>query len=349
MMKRIIFIFIAISVLTIGAKAQDVHFSQFNASPLQLNPALTGAFNADHRLVGNFKSQWKSIINKPYTTFSFSYDAGLLKKSTRSGFLGLGIFAYNDRGGDSKLNTTQFDVSAAYHLMANRSNYFTLGLQGGFIFKSLQDGDLRWDTQYDPNVDGGYNPTLPSGETVGFGKSNVVDVSAGFLWSFNSNPSNMTSNDAFKMNLGISAFHLNQPKISFVNHLDKKLYARFSVHTNMFIGIKNSNVAILPSALFNIQGPSKEIIAGTYLRYRLKNASHFTRFEIESAIALGGFYRVGDAVIIALTGEWKNFTLGVSYDLNVSGLTEVSKGRGGLEISLKFITPIFDNKSKSMF
>jgi type IX secretion system PorP/SprF family membrane protein len=348
-MKRITFIFIVISVMAFNTKAQDVHFSQFNASPLQLNPALTGAFNADHRLTANFKTQWKSIINKPYTTFSFSYDAGILKKSSRAGFLGLGIYAYNDRGGDSKLNTTQFDISAAYHLLANSHNYLTLGLQGGFIFKSLQDGALRWDAQYDPSIDGGYNPALSSGETVGFGKSNVVDVSAGFLWSFNSNPSNMASNDGVKLNLGISAFHLNQPKISFVNHLDKKLYARFTVHTNMFIGLKNSNLAILPSALFNIQGPSTEIIAGTYLRYRLKNASHFTRFEIESAIALGGFYRVGDAVIIALTGEWKNFTLGFSYDVNVSGLTDVSRGRGGLEVSIKYITPIFSANNKSLF
>ena len=33
------------------------------------------------------------------------------------------------------------------------------------------------------------------------------------------------------------------------------------------------------------------------------------------------------------------FALGISYDINVSGLTAVSRGRGGVEISLQFINP----------
>lgn len=41
--------------------------------------------------------------------------------------------------------------------------------------------------------------------------------------------------------------------------------------------------------------------------------------------------------------EKENFSVGLSYDLNLSGLTPSSKTRGGFEISLKYIAP-FKNR-----
>src|SRR6186997_2334542 len=43
--------------------AQDPNFSQFFASPLTLNPALTGKFDGTFRLAGNYRNQWPSINN----------------------------------------------------------------------------------------------------------------------------------------------------------------------------------------------------------------------------------------------------------------------------------------------
>ena len=36
-----------------SAMAQDIHFSQFYSSPLNLNPALTGVMNCNQRVVAN--------------------------------------------------------------------------------------------------------------------------------------------------------------------------------------------------------------------------------------------------------------------------------------------------------
>ena len=45
--------FLTYIILTIGLNlichSQDIHFSQFNLSPLNLNPAMTGAFKGDYR------------------------------------------------------------------------------------------------------------------------------------------------------------------------------------------------------------------------------------------------------------------------------------------------------------
>src|SRR5436190_24180956 len=47
--------------------AQDPNFSQFFVSPLTLNPALTGKFNGDVRVAGNYRDQWPEI-SKAYIT-----------------------------------------------------------------------------------------------------------------------------------------------------------------------------------------------------------------------------------------------------------------------------------------
>ena len=42
-------------------KAQDIHFSQYFNSPLSLNPAQTGNFDGNWRIVGNTRDQWRAL------------------------------------------------------------------------------------------------------------------------------------------------------------------------------------------------------------------------------------------------------------------------------------------------
>src|SRR5688572_2302476 len=41
--------------------AQDIHFSQYNSSPMNYNPGLTGFFNGDYRFSSNYRNQWSAI------------------------------------------------------------------------------------------------------------------------------------------------------------------------------------------------------------------------------------------------------------------------------------------------
>ena len=81
----------------------------------------------------------------------------------------------------------------------------------------------------------------------------------------------------------------------------------------------------------------------------MNDASKFTNFVSETAISLGCHYRRSDAVVISGQFEWKNFMLGISYDVNVSQLATASKGAGGLEVALRYITPLFNMKNKSQY
>ena len=60
---------------------QDLHFSQFLNSPLNLNPAQTGFFHGSQRFILNHRNQWASVT-KPYSTISGSFDMQLLKRKT---------------------------------------------------------------------------------------------------------------------------------------------------------------------------------------------------------------------------------------------------------------------------
>ena len=101
-MTRILFPAIMILLLiTSEVNAQDPHFSQFYMSPLTLNPAVTGMFNAKARFTANYRNQWASVT-VPYQTFSASGEGSFFREQLGGDYAGFGLIALNDVAGDSK-------------------------------------------------------------------------------------------------------------------------------------------------------------------------------------------------------------------------------------------------------
>jgi hypothetical protein len=72
-MKRILTLVIALTFCLQSTWAQDPNFSQFFASPMTLNPALTGKFDGVFRVAGNYRNQWPTI-NNAFVTKTVSVD-----------------------------------------------------------------------------------------------------------------------------------------------------------------------------------------------------------------------------------------------------------------------------------
>ncbi len=346
-MKNIL-LSIIFAVCCLLLNAQDIHFSQFNNAPLTMNPALTGAFNGTHRITANYKSQWFSI-DRTYLTYGISYDMGLLRNKLNVGFLGLGIQVFNDVAGANKMGLMQENLSLAYHLPLNKQNILSAALQSGFSQRRTDNETMEWASQYDPTSVDGHNAAFASGEPMSFSNINYGEVSAGLLWTYNKSSATLSSNDAKKVQLGIALYHINRPKQTYFEGIDKRLFMKMAVHFTSFIGFTNSNFALVPSAVWYRQGPCNEILAGTLFRFNLNGASKYTSFVRETALSIGAYYRVNDAVIAAAQFEWKNFLLGVSYDVNTSGLSSASKYAGGLEVALRYQFPLNNAKNSSMF
>ena len=79
-MKRFVITLMVCVTLTEFSQAQDPNFSQFFASPLTLNPALTGKFDGVLRVAGNHRNQWPTI-NNAFITSTASVDFGILKNN----------------------------------------------------------------------------------------------------------------------------------------------------------------------------------------------------------------------------------------------------------------------------
>ena len=322
------------------AFAQDIHFSQYHMTPLMVNPALTGIFEGNQRVYLNYKNQWQGMgqSGATYNTALCSFDTRLSKKKWEKGFLGAGITAFKDVAGDLKLGTTQLNLSLAGSVFINKQQYITGAMQGGIVQKSISTSAMQWENQYDQST-GAYNAALASNDIASLPPTLYGDFSSGLSWSYNKPASTISANDQLKIILGFAALNINTPKQSFYSTgTADKLYTRLVMHAQSRIGISNSDLTVVPNAVFIKQGPSYELNVGSLFRFALKNESRYTGYGNGMALSVGAQYRMKDAIIPMLLFEYSNYALGVSYDVNTSSLTQGTKGRGGVEISLRLIT-----------
>jgi type IX secretion system PorP/SprF family membrane protein len=321
-MRRFI-ILLFLSALILSLKAQDIHFSQFYWSHLNLNPGNTGNFNGDYRFNGNFKNQWSSIA-EPYRTFSISAEAKSLIKSDKS--ISIGFIVYNDEAGIGELKTNQVAASVSKRISLNSDSSLIVraGLQFGLLNRSINFDALSFDNQYNGI---NYNPNRSSGENFENNNINSFILHSGLQFDYR-------IENRKKVNIGIAAFNLNAPNQSF-DGTKIKLDRRLSVNFGADYYLTNK-IDILPSVLFSKQGKFKEAIFGSNFRYHINNNEVFKR-----NLYAGLFYRNKDAFIIDIGMDYNQWLVGLSYDINLSNLNVATNNRGGLEISVTYIIKEF--------
>ncbi|MDD2984533.1 MAG: PorP/SprF family type IX secretion system membrane protein [Crocinitomicaceae bacterium] len=312
--------------------AQDVHFSQAIYSPLTLSPAMAGV-NGPMTAIVNYRSQWKSVA-PAYSSIAASFDMRLNEnRRNRRGIFAFGINFLNDQSGDSKISTTNANLNLAYHLILNKRSKLGVGIYTGFGQRAIDAGAGRWGSQFDGMA---YNSALGSNEAFSRDQFSFIDVGTGFAYTFKNSESYITSNDQREFTVGGGVFHLSRPNYSFFSTNDELLFMRFNVFAQAIVGFTNTNLSIMPAVYFQRQGPSQEILVGSYFRYMAQGYSKVTGFNKGTYISLGTFYRYRDAFVVKGMIEWADFALGLAYDVNVSPLANSTKTRGGFEVFLKY-------------
>lgn len=299
--------------------AQDIHFSQYFYSPLNLNPAVTGLFEEDCRFTAIYRSQWSSI-QVPFVTMSASYE---MKKNIGDDILGLGGMLFNDRSGTVRFEQNSIYLSGSYQKRFNE-NLLSFGLQPGFIQKRIRN-DLTFDEDYD-NSAGDFNAGYSSGEQSTLPPPvNYFDINAGLAWK--------AKLGKFHYTIGGSAFHLLEPSESFLEKDDVNLIRKFGLHADVLFLIKEGRYALNPSFMLMNQGKFSEAVMGM---------SILTNFGGKK-LDVGAFFRKTsvntDAAIIAAGLGWDNLKVGLSYDVNISSLINATESYGGFEIGLIYVCP----------
>ncbi len=325
--QKLLLLFCSV-VVSSAIYAQDIHFSQFYQVPLHLNPAMTGLFQSDMRVTLAYRNQW-ATVTVPFEQYQLSYDISLLEGFSSDDYMGFGIMLNNDKAGDSEFQVTQGHVSFAYFksLNGDGNHYLGLGFQYGGIQRTINEGNLFFDNQFNGGI---FDTSIPSGES--FTNTNIFyqDVSAGLVWYYA--PSRY--NNGF---FGVSYFHLNEPNVSFYKEVEENLYRRFSVQAGASFRI-NGIISVLPRFVYMYQGESQEFNLGGMVQFFLNEDNYFGG---ETSISVGGFDRVGDAFIPMVQLDYANLSVGVSYDANISKLSRASFGVGGVEVTASVVWPVF--------
>ena len=216
-------IFILLVFLTNAVSAQDPSFSQFYASPLTLNPALTGKFNGDMRAAGNYRNQWPTV-NNAYITSTISADFPILQNKLREGDRwGLGFMAMTDKTANGILTSNYFAISTAYHKAIDENGLHTIGVgfQGAYANRTLDGPRLHFVDGL--QIDGTWLPSASEPVNLQVVTASYFDMNAGFLY-------NGTLNGTNEVYFGVAMYNINQPKASFLGADDITVPSRLTIH-----------------------------------------------------------------------------------------------------------------------
>lgn len=304
----------------------------YNEAPVAVNPALI-AVSYDTRVIANYRTQWGSVA-KAYSTWGVTAEQALHHLKLKKNYFGIGLNLFGDQAGDAKLGSIMPNLGISYVTSVSKFGKLSGGVQAGFVYRTIDVSKLRWDAQFNGYQ---YDPNLASGETTPHSSIVSFDMGAGVNFRYAKSERYISAQDGAKFDIGAAAYHYQIPKNSFFTPTET-LYTKYIFYFNADIGIRSVGIAIVPSLLYMKQGPSTEITPGLMFKYIIEDQATYTNIKNASAISLGAYYRVNDALIPTLLYQKNKLAVGISYDINLSQLTAASKLRGGLEVTLRFNT-----------
>lgn len=303
--------------------AQDPSFAQFFSSPLNINPALTANINSDWRMITNVRDQWLGPAS-PYTTGTVSFDTKLNKKFDNvpeSNYFGLGGMLMYDKAMGGAQKSSYGSLNVSYNLKLAEDQYsithkLSIGFGAIYARKSLDYSKLNFQEQF---TGSGFDTNLPTGESALSNMKPYTSMSAGLVYSATSETSNF--------DIGISGFHFNKPKQSYVEDAHQYLAMRKVIHAN-FETTMNDKVVLNTNAIYQNQAKANYFSIGGSLGYHLDDEDEGTMFNA------GLWYWSKNAVIPYVGLAYKDIQFGLSYDVTVSKLAQASRKPSTFEFSI---------------
>lgn len=302
--------FIAI-VCSSVAKGQDVHLTQFYATPLFLNPAFTGA-NVCSRASLTYRDQWPGV-STAYKSFLFSVDHSL-----RSYNLGVGLQIGSDVAGTGELRTTMINPIVSYGVKVNRKLAMRFGFQPGVGIRSINSNNLIFGDQISR---GGNVPTIEDlPETKVY-----VDAGAGALFY------------GEKFWVGLSAHHLTAPNTSLLSGEEVRPI-KVSLHGGAKFALNDGEHDpylkrfISPALHYRGQSKFDQFDIGFYFTQYIFNVGLWYR-GIPGFKAYKDGYSNHDAIAIIIGVQAERLNVGYSFDKTISYLRGLTSGAHEITLS----------------
>jgi type IX secretion system PorP/SprF family membrane protein len=310
-------------VLLVGvAGAQEINFSRVQDMAIWYNQSLKT--DKSNSLKLNYRNvQYGGVI--AYNSISAMADMPLLSKAKREATDGGGYFsasagAASDKSNQGILNNTLGLLGISYAVpIGKNETYLAAGFQGVYYQSNLNiDGGSLFADQYDK-----YGPVD--------GMASSDRMAAGWSYGyFNLNAGiSVFNNSAFnKWYLGASVMHVNKPFTDKSKTKEFRLSQAWGVQGGyrFVTGIDDDECAFYAS--MNWQGKAyKHFFNGTYSTPLKKMPG--------TAVGFGLGYRYEDALVPNIEIRYMKLILGVSYDINIAGVSASGIKRNGLELAVR--------------
>lgn len=300
--------------------AQDLHFSQFFAAPLSQDPAMAGAFDGDLRMGGLLRDQWRSVP-VPYRTFSAYFDQKYYRPWVGAGELGWGMVFQHDKAGDSQLSWAMLGLRGAYRRSLSDSWKLAAGLGVDLGQRAFDPVLLQFADQYNGEF---FDPSQTSLEAFDRTASGFISLSTGLNAFYQARDSRA------RLWAGLSAFHLNSPKIQFFDGAGVARPMLFKAYAFGDWPVAD-NLDVSGWLQGQTQGAYRELALGAGVRRHLRPDA-----DVPLSVMLGLGYRWADALLAYAELRYDRWRLGFSYDVNTSGFRSATAGRGGPEVSVQY-------------
>ncbi|WP_170178416.1 PorP/SprF family type IX secretion system membrane protein [Flammeovirga pectinis] len=316
-----------------NCSAQDTQFSQYYATPLYLNPALTGS-SEETRAIVNYRNQWVGLPSS-ITSFMASFDHKFKYKS-----FALGGYIKQDNYGVNEgtpLKHNEIIASGSYTIGITKYMGLNLGLQVGYGQNRLDRSALVFNDQLDSF---GFTGATTN-EPFVTDQVSYADVSTGAMFF------------GEKYWAGVSIFHLTQPNISFLGE-QAYLPVRFAFEAGYKIPLEykghyshipNYRRKSLTLAMhYQSQGKNDQLSLGAYFHYQpllfgvwYRGLPLLKESEKDNAIN-------HDAIVLLTGIKVANFNFGYSYDITLSDLPQ--QHANSHEISLQYTFNLYKDYRK---
>lgn len=313
---RVVITLVISCVFLANLAGQDIHYSQFFNSPLNLSPALTGVYNGDVRAHANFRQQWAGV-----PVDYLSGDLGVdIRHPSKNRNLAYGLLLNYDRAGDLDLGWTGATLLGSYSIKAGENIKVTPGVSVSYLSRSFSQGNATSGNQWNgKGVGPGESVELIQSDNISY-----LDIGAGL---------NLRRQTSYRqhLDLGVSLFHINAPTEKFFT---QEAYTstrplKFNAYGMLNHPLSNK-LDVIANLLYSKQEAYQEIVLNAQAKIFLSKAAN-------KALFLGAGYRVGDAWYPMIAFQLGQFYGSFSYDANISDWDVASDGRGGPELSVRYI------------
>lgn len=330
-MKRVYLVFSLLLILGTKVFSQDVQYSQFYANPFYLNPALAGSTELT-RVGVNFRNQWPALDQSfiAYTAY-----ADLFSKKYNSG---IGLVISGARESFTQSSTTEIGLVYSYRLRLGEKRFLHMGAQGSLLSRDVLFDQVVLGTQLD--IDKGVIAGEPGEGFTGDSRLRTGDINAGLLYYEE------------KFWFGVSAFHLLEPQISYLEINSNRLPIKYSVQGGMRFNLAPGNI----NDYFNNTDQERSLA----IAFNYKKQGAFDQLDLGAEfyfepLIVGLWYRglptkynlPNSESLIGLIGVELDSGLdfGYSYDFSISKLGQRVSG-GAHEISIRYVFSTKDPSKK---